>query len=111
MWNGWIIGILGVWAFIAPFIGLTPMGFAWSHWIVGVVAGVLGYAMLRSRAVEGWITGIAASWLFISGFIPGLRAGPGVWWNNLIVGAILAIFGFVAARTTRPAPTTQAQAR
>lgn len=97
MWNGWIMAILGVWSFIAPFLGLTSAGYAWSHWIVGAISLVLGFGMIRARPAEGWITGIAGSWLFISGFIGGLLYSPGVWWNNLIVGAILAIFGVVAA--------------
>jgi uncharacterized membrane protein YuzA (DUF378 family) len=98
MWNGWIVGIAGVWTFIAPFFALHTSGHAWSHWIVGVVAAVFGFTMMGERPTESWICGIAGIWMFIAGFIPGLLVAPGIWWNNLIVGAILAIFGFAAAR-------------
>jgi hypothetical protein len=97
MWNGWIIAILGVWSFIAPFAGLASPEYAWSHWIVGAVTLVLGFGMTRDRPAEGWITGIAGSWLFISGFIGALLTAPGIWWNNLIVGAVLVVFGIVSA--------------
>jgi hypothetical protein len=106
MWNGWIIGILGVWAFIAPFTDMGNLGYSWSHWIVGAVCAVLGFAMVRERPTEGWVTGILGAWMFVAGFIGGLLYAPGVWWNNLIVGAVLAVFGFAAARTTRPVATT-----
>jgi hypothetical protein len=106
MWNGWIIGILGVWAFIAPFTDMGNLGYSWSHWIVGAVCAILGFAMVRERTVEGWVTGILGAWMFVAGFIGGLLAVPGVWWNNLIVGAVLAVFGFAAARSTRPVATT-----
>jgi uncharacterized membrane protein YuzA (DUF378 family) len=98
MWNGWVVGIAGVWTFIAPFFALQPSGHAWSHWIVGVVAAVFGFTMMPERPTESWVCGIAGIWMFIAGFIPGLLVAPGIWWNNLIVGAILAIFGFAAAR-------------
>jgi hypothetical protein len=101
MWNGWIVGIAGVWAFAAPFVGLPAMGYRWSDWIVGVVAAVFAFAMTRERPSEGWIAGITGVWMFIAAFIPRLLMAPGVWWNSLIVGAILAILGFAATRTTQ----------
>jgi SPW repeat len=111
MRNGWIIGIAGIWAFIAPFTGLSPAGYAWSHWIVGVIAAVIGFSMAQARPTEGWITGVLGVWMFIAGFIGGLLDAPGVWWNNLLVGAALAVFGFAAMRTTRPVTSAGAKAR
>ena len=108
MWNGWIIGLAGIWAFVAPFTGLSPMGYAWSHWIVGVVAAVLGFSMVSEHPREGMVAGILGIWLFIAGFIGGLLAAPGLWWNNLIVGAALAVFGFSTMRTTHPMTGTHA---
>ena len=110
MWNGWIVGIAGVWAFVAPFVGLGSRGYAWTDWAVGAVAAVFGWTMMRERPTESWISGIVGIWMFIAGFIPGLLMAPGVWWNNLIVGAILAIFGFAATRTTQPMTTSGAHA-
>lgn len=103
MFSGWVIGAFGIWTFVIPFIGATPMGYAWNDWVVGIVSAVLGFAMTRNRPTEGWITGILGVWLFIAGFIPALLSAPGVWWNNLIVGALLMIFGFAAGRTAQGA--------
>lgn len=106
---GWIVGLLGIWALIAPFVGLGPLGYAWSHWLVGVVCAVLGFAMVNGRPREGWITGFTGFWMFIAGFISGLLTAPGIWWNNLIVGAILVIFGFAATRPAQPMQTAHAR--
>jgi hypothetical protein len=110
MWNGWIVGLAGVWAFVAPFVGLHPMGYTWSDWIVGAVAAVFGFTMMSERPAESWISGLVGVWMFIAGFIPGLLVAPGVWWNSLIVGAVLAIFGFAATRTTTPMAPRDAHA-
>jgi uncharacterized membrane protein YuzA (DUF378 family) len=94
MWNGWIVGLAGVWAFVAPFVGLHPMGYTWSDWIVGAVAAVFGFTMMSERPAESWIAGLVGVWMFIAGFIP-----------------VLAIFGFAATRTTTPmAPPRDAHA-
>jgi len=106
-----MIGILGLWVFIAPFLTLTPLTYAWSHWIVGAVAGVLGFTLMRTHPAEGGITGIAGVWLFIAGFIPALLFGAGLLWNNLIVGAILAVFGFAAASRRRTGAATSTRTR
>lgn len=98
MFSGWIIGVLGIWTFIIPFIGATSMGYAWTDWIVGIIAAVLGFSMMRHGPAEGWITGILGVWLFIAGFIPALVRTPGVWWNDLIAGALLVIFGLFGGR-------------
>lgn len=105
MWNAWLIGVLGIWAFVAPFTDLAPPTYAWSHWMVGAVAAVLGFSMMRTHPAEGSITGIAGTWLFIAGFVDPLLYGTGLLWNNLIIGAILAAFGFAAASARRTAAT------
>jgi uncharacterized membrane protein YuzA (DUF378 family) len=111
VWKGWIVGFAGVWAFISPFFHFAYMGNAWSDWIVGVVAAVFGFAMMSEHPADSWISGIAAVWMFVAGFIPALLMAPGVWWNNLIVGVILAIFGFAGTRATQHMTPTGAHAQ
>ncbi len=113
MFSAWLVGLAGIWMFITPFIGFTPIGNAWSDWITGVLVAVFGFALVSRTAWQGWAAGIVAIWVFIAGFIPALLAGAGLWWNDLIVGVVFAICGFSAlgaARTTRTAagPTTTA---
>ncbi|MEJ2184736.1 MAG: hypothetical protein P8Z36_02255 [Gemmatimonadota bacterium] len=97
MWNGWVIGILGIWTGIIPFFSATPAFYSWSNWIVGIITAVLGFSMLARRPAQGWITGVVGIWLFIAGFIQSLLMGSGLWWNNVIVGLVFLIFGFSGA--------------
>lgn len=108
---GWIIGLLGIWVGITPFFGAAPGFYAWSHWIVGALVAVLGFSMVARRTAAGWVSGLLGVWLFIAAFIPGLLAGAGVWWDNLLVGVVLIIVGFGATRElNRTAHTGHAHA-
>ncbi len=102
MWTGWVIGILGIWMVISPFLGFSSLGNAWDDWIVGVICAILGFASVGARPWQGWLAGIVGVWLFIAGFIPGLREGAGVYWNDILVGIAFIIFGFAAVGGRRP---------
>ncbi|HLV32677.1 MAG TPA: SPW repeat protein [Chitinispirillaceae bacterium] len=96
MWQGWVNGILGVWLFITPFFYFTPSTYAWHNFIVGLVIGFCGFSMSRVRQWEGVLSILVGLWLVISTFIPVLRMYPGVYYNNMITGALAAIAGFSA---------------
>ncbi|HET7584588.1 MAG TPA: SPW repeat protein [Gemmatimonadaceae bacterium] len=102
MLSGWITGILGIWMVIVPFLGFEPMGNAWNDWIVGVIVAIAGFSMARARPWQGWIAGIVGVWLFIAGFVPGLREGVGLYWNDILVGITFIVTGFAAAAVSRP---------
>ncbi len=97
MANAWIVGILGLWTIITPFLRFSPPGYAWNDWIVGVIVAIAGFSMARSQGV---IPGIFAVWLFVAGFIPGLHVAPGVYWDNILVGILFAVTGFLAVSQT-----------
>ncbi len=84
MWTGWVIGILGIWMVISPFLGFASVG---------------------ARPWQGWLAGIVGVWLFIAGFIPGLRFDGGVYWNDILCGIAFVIFGFAAVGGERPVGT------
>ena len=46
MWQGWTVGILGIWGIIAPFIIKTKTGNMWNDIIVGVIVAIAGFAAL-----------------------------------------------------------------
>ncbi len=96
MWQGWVVGILGVWQFIVAFLKFTPTVNMWDNIIVGIIAAIAGFWMVKDKPWQGWISGIVSLWLIIAGFIPALTKGSGVLWNDIIVGIILAIAGFAA---------------
>jgi len=81
MANGWVIGVLGIWMVIVPFLGFAAAANSWIDWIVGVIVAIFSFTLTPAHPGQGWIAGIVAAWLFIAGFIPGLVHGPGTWWN------------------------------
>lgn len=96
MWQAWVNGILGAWVFIAAFLTLGSAGNLWNDLIVGVIAAVVGFLMIKPKPWQGWLTGLMGIWLIIAAFIPALRLGGGLLWNNVIVGVLLMIGGFGA---------------
>ncbi len=96
MWQGWTVGILGIWGIIAPFIIKTRTGNMWNDIIIGIIVAVVGFMMIREHAWQGWTAGILGIWWIIAGFIPPLTTGAGNIWNDIIVGVIVAIAGFAA---------------
>lgn len=106
MFTAWIVGLAGIWMFIAPFIGFTTIANAWIDWVVGVIVAICGFAMAARAPWQGWVAGVVAVWLFISGFINPLVYGAGVWWNDIIVGVVFAICGFAALGAARPGTAT-----
>jgi hypothetical protein len=42
-WEEWVIAVLGIWLFLAPFLLLftNVPGAAWTHWIVGALVVIL----------------------------------------------------------------------
>ncbi len=95
-WKGWTNGILGLWVVVAAFAGLGPKGNFWNDLIVGIIVAIVGFGMVQGAAWQGWTSGLLGLWLIIASFIPGLVGGAGLVWNNLLVGAIVAIAGFAA---------------
>jgi hypothetical protein len=96
--KGAIIGCLSLLLIAAGIIGVGRQGNLWNDWIMGVIVAVLGFALARIAPVHGIVSGILGLWLIISAFLPDLQVRPGAWWNDIIVGVILAIAGFSTRR-------------
>jgi succinate dehydrogenase hydrophobic anchor subunit len=43
MWQAWILGILGIWIIIEPYIGMSDMGNKWALAITGIIVAILGF--------------------------------------------------------------------
>ncbi|MDP2480257.1 MAG: hypothetical protein Q8W51_04595 [Candidatus Palauibacterales bacterium] len=96
MANGWIIGILGIWMVVTPFLGFASLANSWIDWIVGVIVAIFAFTMTREKPGQGWSAGIVSIWLFIAGFIGGVVSGAGAWWNDILVGLVFMVTGFTA---------------
>jgi hypothetical protein len=93
--------LAGVWLILAPFI-LSFSGLAtatWNNIIVGavvVVLAIISLASTRSTASR-WLNALAGAWLFFSPFILGYSTASRALWNDLILGAIIAIVSIWSA--------------
>ncbi len=108
MWQAWTNGIIGIWLFIAAFLNFSSTGNVWDDILVGIVAAVVGFAMVKEKPWQGWLTGLVGIWLIIAAFIPSLVIGAGNEWNAVISGILLMIGGFGALGSSDITPHTPA---
>lgn len=105
--NGWIIGIVGLWLIISALIGFTPLFILWSNILSGAIIAITGFSFIKQKPELGWVAGILGIWILISAFFPGLHTAPGLLWNGILVGAVVAIDGFVTLGGRASGHTTQ----
>jgi len=103
-WQAWTNGILGIWLFIAAFLNFSTTGNLWDNLIVGVIAAIAGFTMIKEHSWQGWTAGILGVWLIISAFTPALQTHTGNMWNDSIVGILLMIAGFGAYKSHKEIP-------
>jgi hypothetical protein len=108
MFNAWIVGLVGIWMVIAPFVPMGLYGNAWNDWIGGVIVAVLGFSMPADHGWRRYLAGVVGLWMIASGFIPGLRLAGGMFTNDIILGILLIIAGFSATRHHHTPMTTHA---
>ncbi len=101
--------IAGIWLIISPWV-LSFNGYdsrmTGNNVIFGIVVAVL--AAIRAYAPRGtvwlsWINVLVGIWLFISAFYFAGATMATPFWNNIILGVIVAILGIIAAWERRPA--------
>jgi hypothetical protein len=93
--RGRVIGALGLWIIVAGILGLGETANVWNAWIVGVIVAVEGFSIAADARINGLVAGILGLWLIVSSFIPTLRVGPGVRYDDFFVGVVLAFAGFL----------------
>jgi hypothetical protein len=74
---------------------------ATNAWITGGLIAVLAAtALIAFQKWAEWINALLAAWLIASPFVLGLTANMTLVWNQIIVGALVAILAIWAAATT-----------
>jgi hypothetical protein len=101
--------IAGLWLIISPFLlGYSALHAAmWDTLIVGIVVLVFAWA----RAVNpdryvalSWLNLLLGLWLILSPFALTYSTLPRPTWNDVILGAIVAILGIWSALATPESP-------
>jgi hypothetical protein len=87
---------LGLWLFLSTFLWPQPLQQRIAGWSVGIMvvtAALLGFAGLK---IGRYVNAVLGAWLILSAILrPNLS--PATFWNHLIVGAALALFGLASS--------------
>ncbi len=86
----WTVGVLALWLAAATFL-LGPHAARWNDIATGAVVALAGVWLGTRAAQQGWIVASLGLWLVVAAFVPELRAGSGLHWNNLVVAAAAAL--------------------
>jgi hypothetical protein len=95
----WANFLLGVWLILAPF-ALLYRGIQFALWedvAVGFLIAVFSLwaaisAQTAQTTVASWIVGVLGLWALVSPYVLHFSGIPMALWNNVIVGALVAIF-------------------
>jgi len=94
-WQDWVILVLGVWLFFAPFFmayGSLSGAAAWDSYAAGAIATLFAASALWSPAskVEEWVNLVLGLWLVIAPFLIGFYASEATaTWNHIILGVLI----------------------
>lgn len=98
--------ILGLWLIAAPFV-LTftaHRGSEWNNIIVGAIVAVLAAIRLWGGVGTGWLSWVnvvLGLWLIVSPWIFGNSNVSAILWDDIIIGAIIVVFGAWSAMAAR----------
>ncbi|WP_018962597.1 SPW repeat domain-containing protein [Coprothermobacter platensis] len=90
----WLVGLLGLWYLLAPFIIKASSGAMWNGIIVGIVVAICAYMFPAEKSWQKWLGVILGLWALVTAFF--WTTGSAYMWNNVIVGILIAIAGFAA---------------
>lgn len=104
--NGIINLILGIWLITSPFIFSYTSGAVINSVVLGILVSALAVVHLSmpNQMWVSWLIGISGLWLVLAPFILGFTESA-VLWNELSVGIVVTILGFLSSVITIPIQT------
>lgn len=114
-WLAGLNSLLGLWLIAVPFVISVPTNAMWNAVVVGILIATLGgynyYLTTQGDEVNATLAGVNALlglWVIAAPFAfnPGMMA----LWNDIIVGALVAIFGGYNAYIARGGAQSPGQA-
>ncbi len=116
-WHDWLNALLAVWLFISPWVlnfggvvdggpgtgtAAVAMTAAWNAWVLGVIVFLLAITAARQPGSgPEWLNVLLGIWIFIAPWVLGFVFFPAASWDHWIVGAAIAIVGFLGLTTVR----------
>jgi hypothetical protein len=100
---GWVLFVLGIWEFAAPFVlGYAGTAVLIQDLVLGVgwMAFGLWIALTdQGEAVKllGWMSALLGVWLILAPSLLGYLALAPAFWNDLLVGFLAIVLGMWAA--------------
>ncbi|HET9016890.1 MAG TPA: SPW repeat protein [Thermomicrobiaceae bacterium] len=97
--------IAGIWLIIAPFVlGYAPLrGSMWNAIVVGAIVAVLAAIRVwgpRATTWLSWIIIALGAWMIASPWIYHNTGSAAVFWDDIIVGAVIVVLGVWSAMAT-----------
>ena len=116
-WLGGLNALLGAWLIAVPFVfGIESDAGLWNHVIVGaailVFSGYNAYSADEYESGSMWAAGLSALlglWMIVAPFVFTVEGGT-VFWNDVVVGALVALmagYNMYQARRERETVTTE----
>ena len=89
--------VLGIWVLISPFaLGFASMQAAmWNDIATGIAVLVLAAVRSTQNQASAVFNVLLGGWLIVSAFVLGFST-PVPFWNNIVLGIIIAISALVA---------------
>jgi hypothetical protein len=97
MWKPALIGLLGLWLIVAPFVLPTSTSNVFNNWLIGLIVANVAIMMSSQRLWERPLATAAGVWLFICGFVPSLLSGRAVVTNDVLIAVALIVASIAAA--------------
>lgn len=94
--QGWIIGVFGLWLILSGIIGFGTGFMFWSNLISGIIIGWTGFSLAEGKVELGMFVLLFGSWMVMTSAMAGFEAGAQQMWNNIILGVLTAVLGFVS---------------
>ncbi len=99
----WIVIVLGGWIVLSAFLGLGEQASLWSSLVSGIVVAGTGTMLVKESAWQGWTVVLLGFWMVLVAFVPDLRSGSSLYWNNILIGGTIAVLGMVPSGRAGPA--------
>jgi hypothetical protein len=83
---------LGLWLFVSAFLWPQPLQQRVTNWSIGIMVVTAALLGLAGVKLGRYVNAVLGAWLILASI---LRTGlsPATFWNQLLVGAALVLFG------------------